>query len=121
MSEELKDLRIPIMMTASEVQTIDDWMFDRRLKSRSEATRRLVQRGIMFDLTAEVTLILMNDLSDIIDGKKLIPKDIKRIKKDIEFYRNLLNEWLHDSSKKVVKPILEEIRDSIKAAVGKDS
>jgi hypothetical protein len=47
MADELKDLRIPVMMAATEVAAIDDWR--RRqpdLPSRSEAIRRLVELGL---------------------------------------------------------------------------
>ena len=47
MTDELKDLRIPVMMAATEVTAIDEWR--RRqpdLPSRSEAIRRLVQAGL---------------------------------------------------------------------------
>jgi hypothetical protein len=48
-SKELKDQRIPIMITASELDLIDDWSFKNRIRSRGEAIRRLCQIGIMFD------------------------------------------------------------------------
>lgn len=38
---ELKDHRIPIMMTASEVEAIDDWRFKNRIGSRARAIREL--------------------------------------------------------------------------------
>jgi hypothetical protein len=46
---ELKDQRIPIMMTESEVTAIDDWAFKNRIRSRGEAIRRLCQIALMFD------------------------------------------------------------------------
>ncbi|MDR6664275.1 hypothetical protein [Rhizobium sp. 1399] len=46
---ELKDQRIPIMMTGSEVTAIDDWSFKNRIRSRGEAIRRLCQIGLVFD------------------------------------------------------------------------
>ena len=42
----LKDQRIPVMMTAQEVAAIDDWMFAKRIRSRGEAIRQLVQLGL---------------------------------------------------------------------------
>jgi hypothetical protein len=45
-NSELKDQRIPIMMTEAELQAIDDWMFKNRLRSRGEAIRRLCQIGM---------------------------------------------------------------------------
>jgi len=44
--KELKDQRIPIMMTPSEVEAIDDWAFKNRIRSRGEAIRRLCQVGL---------------------------------------------------------------------------
>jgi metal-responsive CopG/Arc/MetJ family transcriptional regulator len=46
MQNKLKDQRIPVMMTASEVKAIDDWMFANRLRSRSEAIRQLVAQSL---------------------------------------------------------------------------
>ncbi|MGO7364607.1 hypothetical protein [Rhizobium leguminosarum] len=46
---ELKDQRIPIMMTEKEVTAIDDWSFKHRIRSRGEAIRRLCQIGLVFD------------------------------------------------------------------------
>ncbi|MCL7998003.1 hypothetical protein M8994_07080 [Brucella sp. 21LCYQ03] len=69
--KELKDQRIPIMMTLSEVEAIDDWMFKNRIRSRGEAIRRLCQMGIIFDreLTPAVELVV-NHLRDTIAGNK---------------------------------------------------
>lgn len=46
MPEEKKDQRIPVMMTASEVKAIDDWSFSHRVRSRGEAIRQLVKKGL---------------------------------------------------------------------------
>jgi hypothetical protein len=46
MADEKKDQRIPVMMTASEVKAIDDWSFTNRIRSRGEAIRRLVVKGL---------------------------------------------------------------------------
>lgn len=47
--KELKDQRVPIMMSASELESIDDWMFRNRIRSRGEAIRRLCQSGLAAD------------------------------------------------------------------------
>ncbi|MBB2697691.1 UNVERIFIED_ORG: hypothetical protein GGI66_002351 [Rhizobium esperanzae] len=47
--KELKDQRIPIMMSATELSAIDDWSFKNRIRSRGEAIRRLCQIGLAFD------------------------------------------------------------------------
>ncbi|MET3925906.1 hypothetical protein [Devosia sp. 2618] len=49
MAEELKDHRVVTMMTPSELEEIDDWMFKNRIRSRGEAIRRLCQMGIIYD------------------------------------------------------------------------
>ena len=47
MADELKDLRIPVMMGATEVAAIDEWRRRQAdLPSRSEAIRRLVELGL---------------------------------------------------------------------------
>ena len=47
MADELKDLRIPVMMAATEVAAIDAWRRKQDdLPSRSEAIRRLVEWGL---------------------------------------------------------------------------
>jgi hypothetical protein len=40
------------MMSPSELEAIDDWMFAIRIRSRGEAIRRLCQIGINFDRSA---------------------------------------------------------------------
>lgn len=47
--KELKDQRIPIMMTESELLALDDWSFKNRIRSRGEAIRRLCQMGLSLD------------------------------------------------------------------------
>ncbi|MBB2767289.1 UNVERIFIED_ORG: metal-responsive CopG/Arc/MetJ family transcriptional regulator [Rhizobium esperanzae] len=47
--KELKDQRIPIMMSETELSAIDDWSFKNRIRSRGEAIRRLCQIGLASD------------------------------------------------------------------------
>jgi hypothetical protein len=47
MADDLKDLRIPVMMAAAEVAAIDAWRRSQPdLPNRSEAIRRLVELGL---------------------------------------------------------------------------
>ena len=46
MAEELKDQRISIMLTASELKELDDWSFAKRIRSRGEAVRQLIHSGL---------------------------------------------------------------------------
>jgi len=46
MIDELKTERITTMMTPSEVKALDDWAFSKRIRSRGEAIRRLIEAGL---------------------------------------------------------------------------
>lgn len=69
MKDEPKALRIPIMMSASEVQAIDDWMFENRKRSRAEAIRNLVQDGMLYMPTRKALQASRSLLSKIISGE----------------------------------------------------
>jgi len=55
MADEIKDQRIITLMTPSEVEAIDEWMFENRIRSRGEAIRRLCQIGLTTSRSAEDT------------------------------------------------------------------
>ena len=42
----MKTERITTMMSPGEVQALDDWAFANRIRSRSEAIRRLIEAGL---------------------------------------------------------------------------
>ena len=44
---ELKDQRVPIVMSEAELKQLDDWMHENRIRSRGEAIRRLCQMGMV--------------------------------------------------------------------------
>lgn len=46
MATEIRDQRVPILLTPSELKEIDDWSFDRRIRSRGEAIRQLIALGL---------------------------------------------------------------------------
>lgn len=46
MDQEPKDVRLPIMVTATEAKAIDDWRFDKRIPTRAEAIRQLIALGL---------------------------------------------------------------------------
>lgn len=53
MADELKDLRVVTMMSPSELEEIDEWMFSNRIRSRGEAIRRLCRIGTLWDGISE--------------------------------------------------------------------
>lgn len=46
---ENKTVKFQMMLAPSEVEAIDNWMFENRLKSRAEAIRRLSSFGLIAD------------------------------------------------------------------------
>lgn len=46
MTEEPRNVRVPVMMSKSEVEAIDDWSFENRVRTRAEAIRRLIDLGL---------------------------------------------------------------------------
>ena len=55
MADDKKTLKFQMMMSPSEADTLDNWMFKNRMKSRAEAIRRLCQMGI---ITSESPIML---------------------------------------------------------------
>jgi hypothetical protein len=41
--------RLQIMLSAEEIQALDDWRFARRMPSRASAIRELLKRGLAVD------------------------------------------------------------------------
>lgn len=46
MADEIKSERITILLAPSELKELDDWSFDRRIRSRGEAIRQLLALGL---------------------------------------------------------------------------
>lgn len=55
-NQELKDQRVVTMMSPSELEAIDDWMFRNRLRSRAEAIRHLCRLGMTHALAHEANI-----------------------------------------------------------------
>lgn len=49
MSPELKTARMQVILTPAELERLDDWRFARRIGSRAEAIRQLLNLGIAAD------------------------------------------------------------------------
>jgi hypothetical protein len=60
--KELKDQRVVTMMTPSELEAIDDWMFKNRIRSRGEAIRRLCRMALGVE---EQTIPLTDRILDL--------------------------------------------------------
>lgn len=47
MGEITRGERLQIMLTGSELRTLDDWRFAKRMPSRASAVRELLKRGLI--------------------------------------------------------------------------
>lgn len=68
--KELKDQRVVTMMSPSELEAIDDWMFKNRIRSRGEAIRRLCQTALGED---ERDVLLRKAIFEIIEALPRLP------------------------------------------------
>lgn len=65
MEKELKDQRVTIMLTPSELKAVDDWSFAHRIRSRGEAIRQLIDVGLTIpELAAELSFNVSSDISN---------------------------------------------------------
>ncbi|MDX0759995.1 hypothetical protein GOD62_29410 [Sinorhizobium medicae] len=66
-----RENRVPIMMSDEELQAIDDWRFQNRVATRSDAVRRLCRIGLLvgaeLDGLSDSTLELSGNLSQLDD------------------------------------------------------
>ncbi len=46
MERDPKDVRLPLMVSRPEADAIDDWRFANRIRTRAEAVRLLIRRGL---------------------------------------------------------------------------
>ena len=46
METELRDVRLPLMVTRTEAAAIDHWRYSNRIPTRAEAVRRLIEAGL---------------------------------------------------------------------------
>lgn len=102
--KELKDQRVPIMMTPSELEAIDDWMFKNRIRSRGEAIRRLCQMGILSDEGSEKILGAITEhhksIMRAIDGfTEVLNTNRESMERDlVELFGDSLLEFAEESS-----------------------
>lgn len=59
-----RENRVPIMMSDEEMKAIDDWRFENRIATRSDAIRRLVQIGLR---TSKALPLFAIDVADVLD------------------------------------------------------
>ncbi|MEE9983607.1 hypothetical protein [Agrobacterium pusense] len=78
--------RVPVMMSESEMEAIDDWRFENRVATRSEAIRRLCQIG------AEVSKFLPDAILKTVEIRTAAEDMIKREIQDLKGEKKELSE-----------------------------
>jgi hypothetical protein len=46
MDDAKRTVRVPLLLTPAEAKNLDDWQFANRLRTRSDAIRRLIELGL---------------------------------------------------------------------------
>lgn len=88
MTQELKDIRVPIQMSTSEVEAIDDWSFDNRIRSRSEAIRRLCEIGLQVS-NSQIELI------SILYNAQRLAGSLRAISNEVANSNQITNQQKH--------------------------
>ena len=102
---EVKDQRVPLVMSPSELNELDDWMHENRIRSRGEAIRRLCQMGMAAGRDKEVVgdrLIMLLDTVSRLRGKVARIRDEKDrdiITKRIDAFAADFVLWSRDALK----------------------
>jgi hypothetical protein len=65
--DEQKTERFNMFMSPSEMKAIDDWAWENKIRSKSDAVRRLIQIGLRFD---RQFLTLLDQANEIVDGER---------------------------------------------------
>lgn len=99
MSKKPRENRVPIMMSDEELTRIDDWRFENRVNTRSEAIRRLCVQGLMVE-QFQRTMVL---------GVALVVERFEKEweKKDIDNFVHSLRQTASVSGE--LKPLLDKI------------
>ncbi len=82
MTKELKDQRIAVMLTPSELEAVDDWSFAHRIRSRGEAIRILIDAGLMIPTLASAVTSYANsyaikDEPELASGLRTLDKAVR--------------------------------------------
>lgn len=83
---ENKTERVQLLMTPSEVASIDDWGFQNRIRTRAEAIRRLCQMGVIFDREIKPAVeMVVAHIRDSTSGQKpkLTPAEHQQMFQDM--------------------------------------
>ena len=79
MIDEPKDVRLPLMVTKSEAESIDEWRYSNRVPTRAEAIRMLIHRGLSLETFADSINDILTVVSPILARGDATEDEIHRI------------------------------------------
>lgn len=79
MTDEPKDVRLPLMVTKSEAEAIDEWRYSNRVPTRAEAIRMLIHRGLSLETYADAINEIMSVVMPILARGNATDAEIHRI------------------------------------------
>lgn len=105
MTKKPRDNRVPIMMSEEELAAIDDWRFQNRVATRSDAVRRLCQIALRYDSfavdlddtgsrLAPVLRRLTDSVGSLGDAEQLTAEDAASILKQARSFVSKSNDFL---------------------------
>lgn len=99
--KELKDQRVVTMMSPSELEAIDDWMFKNRIRSRGEAIRRLTRVGLV---TSDHFIAIDSAIEDAIESNLAA---VHRLEED--FVQPGFENWSREDSRKYANLVVDAL------------
>jgi hypothetical protein len=77
MADDKKTLKFQMMMSPSEAEELDNWMFGNRIRSRAEAIRRLCQIGMAYDRSMARRVVQADDPEYLTEEDRQILKSLR--------------------------------------------
>lgn len=100
MSEDLRTVRLPFMVTQAEAEAIDEWRYAHKVPTRAEAMRRLIQYGLAYENGVAIVTVMADALIRALKNEDVESETL-----------TLIASSLREASSTMVK--LEEISDLI--------
>lgn len=98
--DDKKTERLHMLISPSELDAIDDWRFAKRLPTRAEAVRRLVQIGKVADRNILTALLLSEEASDTLHDYHSQTVEFRNAKTEVYDDQSL---WLLDEVLAILK------------------
>lgn len=94
MTKKPRENRVPIMMSDEELQAIDDWRFENRIGTRSDAVRRLVQTALVFDAQSSELAKYVQELEAFAESAGQRVEGISKITDEQKLIERILDQLM---------------------------